>query len=263
MDENIYYDNYMDDNDAGQYDPFEEDPRYRRYYQIKKIVKFTLKTFVTVAVLGVVAAFLFRIYTINEPDMAKQFLWNETGLAAYTEKGSDFRVYSQKMIDYTWTDPDTGEDRLIERDSFNGGEEIGDQTMCITNMYYIPASGQVQVTFRWNRNAEKDLLERYNLDALPAGELFYYVLTDERGNAYGEVSYITGSRYVYTYRRLLFDNVDISKATELYLNIYYAGAPTTTPYEQMIIYDKYIESFEIEIEKPKGVTNNLTAQSGE
>ena len=132
--------------------------------------------------------------------------------------------------------------------------------MCITNMYYIPASSQVQVTFRYNQNAEEDLLDYYELDALPEGELFYYVLTDEKGNAYGEVSYITGSRYVYTYRRLLFDNVNIDKATELYLNIYYTGKPSAAPYEQMIIYDKYIESFEIEIEKPKGVTGALKTQ---
>jgi hypothetical protein len=164
------------------------------------------------------------------------------------------------MVDYLWQDPDTGESKTIYRDSFNGGDEIGDQTMCITNMYYIPASSQVQVTFRYNQNAEEDLLDYYELDALPEGELFYYVLTDEKGNAYGEVSYITGSRYVYTYRRLLFDNVNIDKATELYLNIYYTGKPSAAPYEQMIIYDKYIESFEIEIEKPKGVTGALKTQ---
>ncbi len=260
MDENIYYDNYMDDNDSGEYDPFEEDPRYKRYYQIKRIVKFTLKTLVAVSVLAVIGILLYRIYTIRDPDMASQHLWNEKGIAAY-KNDEEFKVYSQKMVSYMWKDPDTGEVREIERDVFNGGKEIGDQTMRISDMYYNFATKQVQVTLRWNQNAEKDILAHYKLTELPAGELFYYVLTDEKGNAYGEVSYIKGSRYVYTYRRLLFDNVDIEKANELYLNIYYTGKPEAAPYEEMIIYDAAIDLFEVEVKKPNGVTGGLTAQT--
>ncbi|MBE6639364.1 MAG: hypothetical protein E7616_07950 [Ruminococcaceae bacterium] len=261
MDENIYYDNYMDDNDSKDYDPFEEDPRYKRYYQVKKIVKFTLKTVIIMSVLAVIGALLFRIYTIQEPDMATEYVWNQTTLDAYNKKGENFTVMGQKMSTYIWTDPDTGESKTIERDSFNGGKEIGDETMRISNMYYTEAAKQVQVTFRWNQNAEKDLLDYYKLTELPSGELFYYVLTDEKGNAYGEVSYTKGSRYVYTYRRLLFENVDITKVNELYLNIYYTGQPEAAPFEQMIIYDVGIEPFEVTVEKPQKVTKGLTAQT--
>ena len=259
MDENIYYDNYMDDNDSQQYDPFEEDPRYKRYYQIKKIVKFTLKTVVAVSVIAVIATLLFRIYTIQDPDMASMHLWNQNGIKAY-KTGEEFTVYSQKLTSYSWKDPDTGEVNTIERDTFNGGDEIGDQTMRVSDMYYNFDAKQVQVTFRWNQNAEKDLMEYYKLTALPEGELFYYVLTDEKGNAYGDVSYITGSRYVYTYRRLLFDNVDLKNANELYLCIYYTGKPEAAPYEEMIVYDKQIELFEVKVEKPNGTTKGLTVQ---
>jgi len=109
MDENIYYDNYMDDNDSKDYDPFEEDPRYKRYYQVKKIVKFTLKTVIIMSVLAVIGALLFRIYTIQEPDMATEYVWNQTTLDAYNKKGENFTVMGQKMSTYIWTDPDTGE----------------------------------------------------------------------------------------------------------------------------------------------------------
>ena len=162
---------------------------------------------------------LFRIYTIRDPKMESEYLWNEKTLQAYHESGDDFKVMSQKMSTYMWQDPDTGENKTIERDTFNGGKEIGDETMRISSMYYTEAAGQVQVTLRWNQNAKKDVMEKYKLSELPSGELFYFVLTDEKGNAYGEVSYTTGSRYVYTYRRLLFENVDISKVNELYLNM--------------------------------------------
>ncbi len=256
MDENVYYDNYMDDNDAEQYDPFEDDPRYKRYYKIKKIVKFTLKTLVYVSVFGVVAALLFRIYTIQEPDIAKQFVWNEKGIAAYNEY-KDFTVYSQKMLSYMWTDPETGESKEIERDSFNGGKEIGDQTMCVSNIHFVKRAGQIQVTFRWNQNAEKKLLTDFEIDSLPEGELFRFTLSDEKGNLYGDVSYLSDSRYVYEYRRLVFDDIDFKTVKELYLNIYFSGKPSLEPYEQLIVYDSYIETFEIETEAPKGVTKGL------
>lgn len=256
MDENVYYDNYMDDNDSEQYDPFEDDPRYKRYYKIKKIAKFTAKTFVYVLVFGVVAALIFRVYTIQEPDMATEFVWTEEGMAAY-DKYEDFTVYSQKMLSYMWTDPDTGESKEIERDSFNGGEEIGDQTMCVSNIHFVKRAGQLQVTFRWNQNAEEKLLSDFELKSLPSGELFRFTLVDEKGNMYGDVSYLSGSRYIYEYRRLVFDDIDFSAVKELYLNIYFSGKPSLEPYEQLIVYDSYIEPFEIETEAPKGVTKGL------
>ena len=256
MDENVYYDNYMDSNDAEQYDPFEEDPRYKRYYKIKRIVKFATKTLVYVLVFGVVAALIFRVYTIQEPDMASQFIWNEKGIEAYN-KYKDFTVFGQKMQSYMWTDPDTGESKEIERDSFNGGEEIGDQTMSISNIRFVKRLGQLQVTFRWNQNAEKNLLSDFNIDTLPSGELFRFTLTDEKGNMYGDVSYTSGSRYIYEYRRLVFDGIDFTTVNELYLNVYFSGHPSLTSYEELIVYDRYIESYEIEVEAPKGVTKGL------
>ena len=265
MDESIYYDNYMDDNDSGNYDPFEDDPRYKRYYQIKKIVKIVLKSAVAMGIFAVLATLFFRIYTIQEPDMASKYLWNETGINAY-KSSMEFRAYGQKMSSYMWTDPETGAHKQIERDSFNKAE-----TMRVTNIYYSPDSGQLQVTLRWNQNAEEDLLELYNQEALPHGEIFYFFLTDDKGNTYGDVCFTKGSRYVYSFRRLLFDGIkfsdptdptDLSGVNELYLNIYYAGKPSTQPFEQMIVYDRYIESFDVNVSKPKSVTKGLTEQPG-
>ena len=256
MDENVYYDNYMDSNNDEDYDPFTEDERYKKYFAFKKILKFTLKTLVYVSVFGVVAALLFRIYSIQEPDAATDFIWNESGIAAYNQN-PNLKVYSQKMVDYVWTDPSTGESKNIERDSFNGGKEIGDQTMQISHLSYIPQTGQVQITFRWNQNAEKALLSDFEINELPKGEIFRFTLEDEKGNMYGDVSYVASSRYIYEYRRLVFDDVDIKSANELYLNIYFSGKPSLEPYEQMIIYDVYIESFEVEIEAPNGTTKGL------
>ena len=257
MDENIYYDNYMDDNDSGNYDPFEDDPRYKRYYQIKKIVKIVFKSVVAMGIFAVIATLLFRVYTIQEPDMASTYLWNQTGIDAYNASG-EFKVYGQKMSSYMIANPENPEvKQQIERDSFNKAE-----TMRVTNIRYAPEAGQLQVTLRWNQNAEEDVLDTYDQEALPKGEIFYFLLTDDKGNTYGEVSFTKGSRYVYTFRRLLFDGIDFSKVNELYLNIYYAGYPSTEPYEQMIVYDKYIESFEVDVSAPKSVTKNMTKQSG-
>ena len=265
MDESIYYDNYMDDNDSGNYDPFEEDPRYRRYYKIKKIVKIAFKSLVALTIFAVIATLLFRIYTIQEPDMASEFLWNQKGIDAY-HANTDFKVYGQKMSSYMWKDPETGANKNIERDSFNEAE-----TMRVTNIYYSPDAGQLQVTLRWNQNAQKDVLQYYREEALPQGETFYFFLTDDKGNTYGEASYIKGSRYVYTFRRLLFDGIkfsdpndpnDLSGVNELYLNIYYTGKPSTQPFEQMIVYDNNIESFEVNAPKPSSVTKSLTVQPG-
>lgn len=256
MDESIYYDNYMDDNDSGNYDPFEDDPRYKLYYKIKKILRITVKSLIGMGIFAVLAILLFRIYSIQEPDMASKHLWNQKGIDAYN-KSVDFKVYEQKMSGYIWTDPETGSTKPIERDSFNE-----DETMRVTNIRYCPEAGQLQVTLRWNQNAEEDVLDSYDQEALPKGEIFYFFLTDDKGNTYGDVSYIKGSKYVYTFRRLLFDGIDFSNVNELYLNIYYAGYPSAEPYEQMIVYDKYIESTEINVKKPSAVTKGLTEQPG-
>ena len=257
MDESIYYDNYMDDNDSGNYDPFEDDPRYKLYYKIKKILRITVKSLIGMGIFAVLAILLFRIYSIQEPDMASKHLWNQKGIDAY-HKSEDFKVYGQKISSYLWTDPnDPNVTKTIERDSFNE-----DETMRVTNIRYAPEAGQLQVTLRWNQNAEEDVLDSYDQEALPKGEIFYFFLTDDKGNTYGEVSYIKGSKYVYTFRRLLFDGIDFSKVNELYLNIYYAGYPSAEPYEQMIVYDTYIESFEVDVSAPKSVTKNLTNQPG-
>ena len=257
MDESIYYDNYMDDNDSGNYDPFEDDPRYKRYYKIKKIVKIILKSIGGMCIFSVLAILLFRVYSIQEPDIASKYLWNQKGIDAYNAS-DEFKVYGQKISSYIWTDPnDPSVSKTIERDSFNE-----DETMRVTNIRYTPEASQLQVTLRWNQNAEEDVLDTYDQEALPKGEIFYFLLTDDKGNTYGEVSFTKGSRYVYTFRRLLFDGIDFSKVNELYLNIYYAGYPTTEPYEQMIVYDKYIESFEVEVSAPKSATGNLTKQPG-
>ena len=256
MDENIYYDNYMDDNDSENYDPFEDDPRYKRYYKVKKILGYTIKTFIGVVMFAVIATLFFRVYTIQEPKEASSFVFTEESLKQYQK--SKFKVYSQKMVSYLQTDPTTGEQIEVVRDTFNGSDdEIASETMCVTNMHYVPELKQVQVTFRWNQNAEEKLLKDYNLEMLPNTELFRFVLSDEKDNVYSDLSYVASDRYVYEYRRLVFENVDVKSVKELYLNIYFVGAASSVPYEKLMVYDYNIKTFTVEVETPKEATKGV------
>lgn len=167
----------------------------------------------------------------------------------YDERG--FAVYTQKLYNYSYTDPETGATTLIKRDEYytdpasedgtaRGLDETFDGCYRVSNMYFTPASNNLQVTFRYSgRSGIAKLMYEYGLREEPKGEVFVFTLSDDLGNEYTDYSYRTDSRSYYQYRSLVFEGVDFDSVKEFTLNVYYvADVKIGEPFVSMVIYDE-------------------------
>lgn len=163
---------------------------------------------------------LFRIFIKENPSGAGEFIWTADTVAAYQTEGAGFTVKSQQIQSYNMV---IGEDEngvpITERVIYN--DITSDGCFKISDLIYVPSSGELQVTLRFNRQALNKLKELYALSENPTGEIFFFALEGVGGDYITDYSYTVTKRFTYEYRRLVFRNVDMSSADLVYLNIYY------------------------------------------
>ena len=125
---------------------------------------------------------------------------------------------TKKMKTYMWTDS-ASEQYENDNVSIYRLTEYNDPKLSrlffIGRIYYTPEIRQYQFMLRYNKENDsyKDLIEEGAKD-------FIFELTDKNGNHYTTYSYITDSAMMYGYYRLAFDNVDVTYAEQLVVNIY-------------------------------------------
>ncbi len=91
--------------------------------------------------------------------------------------------------------------------------EYGTFQFAVSDCFYIPATGQMQVTVRYNAKTLEDTKNKYGLKETPSEDCFAYSLLFDDGHritSYGSASYTRG-RYRFVY--LLFDGVDLEEYT--------------------------------------------------
>lgn len=227
MSEYQNYDDYTDPDEINEYDAVHTDPNKITLGKvIKKTFFYTLRI-IAVLVFGLL---FWRIFSSGDTKLAKSFLWNESAIASYKENADEFSAFYYKRPDnYT---------------------KLGE--FQASNVYFVPSTGQFQITVRYNNSTLKKLAEDYSLDEIPSGEVFVFTLSDNLGNVYTSYEYASDSKKLYNYRRVVFDNVDMNaKKTveedgkqvekvfeELYINVYYIeDVLYSTPYGKMTVYD--------------------------
>ncbi|MBR5315109.1 MAG: hypothetical protein IKU45_06840 [Clostridia bacterium] len=227
MSEYQNYDDYTDPDEINEFDAVHTDPNKITFGRVlKKTFFFTLRVIAVV----VVGLLFWRIFSSGDTKLAKSFLWNESAISSYTENADEFSAFCYKRPDnYT-----------------------KDGKFQASNVYFVPSTGQFQITVRYNNSTLKKLVEDYSLKETPTGEVFVFTLTDNLGNVYTSYQYATDSKNLYNYRRVVFDNIDMNaKKTveedgvqvekffeELYVNVYYIDDVTlSNPYGQMTVYD--------------------------
>lgn len=202
-------------------------------------VKAALK-FIALFIIAAVYALLFwRMGTARTPKEVKLYRWSEAAFAAYQADPESFELYRH------------GEGtRIVDGCAItleNGNRVMVDGSFTLEDVVYAEDAKEVQFSIRYNNSTVKYLAEAYRLESLPEGEPFIYMLTDDRGNRYPEYRYAPFAKAMYNYRRIVFENVDLTELTELTLEIYYIGDVnlSTAPYCHIPVYtaEKPISTF--------------------
>lgn len=104
----------------------------------------------------------------------------------------------------------------------------------------IPDAKQVQVTLRYNDSTLEDIKTDMSLEEVPLGDdsRFSFYLRDGNGKLYSLSQAGFKHQFVYNYRRLVFDGIEIETSGYVYLDVYFGEADpeTDAPYGSMLIY---------------------------
>lgn len=175
------------------------------------------------------------------------------------EYGYDgFQVFSHTLASYFIKNEETGKYETIERSEYYSVQNDDEGDLKISNAYFMPQAGQLEVTFRYNGDALNNLHKAYPFSVRDEGELFVYVISDNQGNKYTEYSYTSAKRANYNYRRLLFSDIKFKDVSTLYLDIYYINdVNMSEPYRSMVIYDNNLTLEEYNTKIPSSKTSGL------
>lgn len=190
----------------------------------------TLKIILIVGIFLVIGLFIGRIaLTYYYPAEMKRVLPNEKLAAAWNAAGEEARAFTQEPV--------------APYDDRKKGHFFFSELLC------VPCAEQVQVTVRYNQSTLEDLRLTRSLPIAPEGdspELRFYL---REGKVDGEGKAVTGrilpvsdflyaEKFMYHYRRLVFDGVSPDFGSYLYLDAYYGDADPAEaePYGSMLIY---------------------------
>ena len=171
-----------------------------------------LKYLVILVILAVYGIFMFRICTMDDPAAMEKYVWTESMVTLYKRAPDEFKVkkVNEDTLSYQYITPDG--------------------KFAVNSIFITETGGgkaQVQFTLRYNNSTVKYLKEDYGLTDDIIGEPFVYTLSDSYGNIYRNYHYTTDAKTVYTYRHIIFEDVDITGFTDiensygLFLDIHY------------------------------------------
>jgi hypothetical protein len=167
--------------------------------------------------------------------------------------------------------------QIPSSDSFSGKptvdgavaeETYGEDGMfSIYTIVYIPRAKQLQFTVRINDRALNYLAEDYpeakQMDK-NGEELYTYSLSVRREEETATVSYYLYTcdhSFGYTYRRLIFDNIELEGVTSVKLNVAFAGKPNVVRQTVNIYSSATFPSIkalpDFSYKEPNGVTKGI------
>lgn len=223
------------------------DDLFAKFFKIiGKLLKFSFYA----VIIGINAILFWRMFTSGDPKLMETLMVNDRTAAAYAEAGEALEVRYQKQ-------------ELLDEEGL----------FAQSNLRYIPAIDQLQVTARYNNSTLKAAAETFALAEVPAREADVFDVTlvkviavteEEQAQAdrdalsadvigegadetveapRKEVRYypsacLPDEKTVYNYRRFIFDEVDLSDASACYLEFYYNGAVDydAEPYSEILVW---------------------------
>ncbi len=167
---------------------------------VGKIIKYVFYTFVFAVCALVIlrSCIMFDYY----PSQMKSILWTDTAKQIYLADPKGFDAYSQVLV-FSYDDPDEG-------------------NFFASNQLIIPSAGQLQITVRYNDSTLERFAEKFDMETTDIS--FVYYLSDQDGNHYPLTLSASDRAFnLYNYERLVFESIDFSKTTNLYLDVYIDG----------------------------------------
>ncbi len=181
----------------------------KKRFTLKKIINFIFKLTAFLIIAGTFILLLGRMVLMQPPEAFTGLTFTEGVFEAYDEGKLSAELYT----------PD---------DRFDDGVKIDGKLFKgryhISNVAISHTTNEVQFTFRYNsRSTINTLMTLYSLTERPTGEVFVFTLTDNNGRTYTDYTYTSVSRLLYEFRRIIFEDVDLTDIKNLYLNVYYVN----------------------------------------
>lgn len=231
------------------------------FAKVFKITGKALKFTFYAVIIGINAILLWRLMSRGDPALMETLMVNTRTASAYAEAGDQLEVLYQEQY-------------YINEEGLFGQ----------SNLRYLPSISQLQVTARYNNSTIRAMAETYELEEVPGRDedvfdvtLVKVIALTEEEQAQADKDALTADvigedaeevktlrkevRYfpsdsladkknVYNYRRLIFEDVDLSDAAELYLEFYYTGAVNyeAEPYSEILVWVEG-ESYPYELTK--------------
>ena len=216
----------------------------------KLIKKFIVGIF-SLAVMGVIAFLLWRVFSSGDPKSMRTVDVNDKLYSAYEENGESLYMFKQEQRSIT-----------------SGEENYG--YFSITDYRIIPDANQIQTVVRYNNSTLRATAADYDLDEVPSRADDVYDVTlliaidltpenteDNLGNDEAGVKFIrchgkitlSDTKNMYNYRKMVFDlsdaGVDISTLMDtglllaIYADFYYVDDVNydAPPYGTLCLYD--------------------------
>lgn len=188
----------------------------------KKIIGFLFKLIAGIIIVGTFVLLIGRIQLAKIPKDFTKFYWSDAAKAALLEDGALSVEFQEPYSVY----------------DDEGKYHVSNTALC-------RETGEVQLTVRYNSRSTINLLmESYALANRPSGESFVYILSDDAGNVYTDYKFAGRSRPLYEFRRLVFEGVDLSTASVLYLDVFYGEdvSEKSKMHATFSVYDKTFDS---------------------
>ncbi len=202
---------------------FKDGERAVKVRKIKRCIYAILKTLGVCFIISIFVMIFIRSGFMKTPKQFAEFAWTDNARAAYEELGS---------LEVGLQDPysEYDEDGLFH----------------VSDVAFAKEAGEIQLTARYNsRSTVETLMTAYGLTERPEGEVFVYILRDDKGNEYTKYTVAADAKPTAEFRRVIFDGVDFTDIDELYLSVYYGEDVTTdAPMNvEFVVYesDRYIE----------------------
>ena len=156
----------------------------------KKIVRIIFYLFFAALILIIII----RSSMMKPTAKMRRFLWNENSIEAYNTYGDELKVYT-----------------LFEYNS-----STSENIFTISDIRYIENISQFQFTLRWNNNTVANLMALDGIEAPNDGsEPFLFAIGDNNGKVYTDYEYTSDLRYNYSFRRIVFDGIDLKDVQSL------------------------------------------------
>lgn len=220
---------------------------------IGKLFKFAFYAII----IGINGILFWRLFTMGDPAVMETLMVNDRTAAAYAEAGDSIAITYQKQT------------------------ALDDEGLFAqSNLRYIDAADQLQVTARYNNSTLEKAAQTFELYEIPGRDEDVFditlvkvkhreISTEEQaaadrealgenivgveettasaeeaelqsriGERYTPTAVLEAKKTVYNYRRLIFDDIDLSDASACYLQFYYKGAVdyNLAPYSEVLVW---------------------------